>query len=125
MGEPCSPAVQCMLNSTPSSTSSSPTPNQHRQRALRSSFPFEGELKGCGWNCRSLYAYGSIFSIRFAAKLVADHDFLALFETRETQERKATLNQHIPSHCKYFSSFIDQYKGGIGLFVKREFSRTI
>ena len=46
---------------------------------------------------------------------------MALFETRETQERKATLNQHIPSHCKYFSSFIDQYKGGIGLFVKREF----
>ena len=53
-------------------------------------------------------------------KLASAHDFLALFETRETEERKATANQHL-HEFKYFSSYIDQYKGGVGLLVWERF----
>ena len=47
-----------------------------------------------------------------------------LGETRDTLERKAGLDHHIFSNCVYLSSFIDRYKGGVGLLVKHDFLKN-
>ena len=89
--------------------------------ATGTTFPFTERFTGCGWNCRSLYAYEKLNTIRHVEKIAAQHDFACLFETRETLVRKANLDHHLQAEHMYYSSFIDQYKGGVGLVVKRSF----
>ena len=55
------------------------------------------------------------------AALAQRCDLLVLTETRETLERKTTfVKQYYRSHW-YVSSFIDQFKGGIGILIKHSF----
>jgi hypothetical protein len=84
-------------------------------------FPFTERFTGCGWNCRSLYACEELHTIHHAERLSAQLDFVALFETVETMERKATLEHHLQAEHAYYSSFTDQYKGGVGLVIKHSF----
>ena len=84
-------------------------------------FPFTDSFTGCGWNCRSLYAYDELDTIHHLGELTAQHDFVGVSETRETLERKTTLGHHLQTNHKYYTSYIDQYKSGIGLVVKRSF----
>jgi exonuclease III len=79
------------------------------------------DFSGCGWNARSLYAYEALDTSRHVERLASQHDFVGLSETRETAERKATLDHHLNDEYKYFSSYIDQYKGGVGLVVNQRF----
>lgn len=62
-------------------------------------------------------------TIQHVERLASQHDFVALSETRETLERKATLDHHLSGEYEYFSSYMDQYKGGVGLVVKKQFLR--
>jgi hypothetical protein len=53
--------------------------------------------------------------------LAAKHDFVGLTGTQETEERRSTIDHHILNQNMYFSSYIDQFKGGISLVIKRTF----
>jgi hypothetical protein len=87
------------------------------------SFPFAGRFRGAGWNTQSLFAYGQEDTQRYTLDLATKHDFIALSETRGTVERSASLEWEQHAEYDYFFSDLDQYKGGIGLLLKRSFLR--
>jgi endonuclease/exonuclease/phosphatase family metal-dependent hydrolase len=84
-------------------------------------FPFSGDFKGVTFNTQSLYAYEALDTIDAVARIAQPVDFAILSETRETAERKATLDHRLLSDHLYFSSFLDAHKGGIGILVKKTF----
>ena len=75
------------------------------------------------FNCQSLYAYDSIDTIEAVEQLSSKYEFTILSETRETMERKATLDHRLLRQHEYFSTYIDQFKGGVGILVKKEFMK--
>ena len=88
-----------------------------------SNFPFTGQFRGAGWNAQSLFAYGQEDTQRYILGLASKHDFTGLSETRGTVERSASLGWLQHAEFDYFFTDLDQYKGGIGLLVKRSFLR--
>ena len=84
-------------------------------------FPFIGPFQGAGWNCQSLFAYGREDTQKYVLELACKHDFMGLFETRETEERHAAIGSAFFADHEYFHSDLDQFKGGIGLLVKKVF----
>lgn len=72
-------------------------------------------------NCHSLFAHGRTDMEQFVTEVVAEHDFIALFETRSTDARNVSLDWEFRSEhsqYSYLHSDIDQYNGGIGLLIK-------
>ena len=64
-------------------------------------------------------------TIMAVGKLFHDHDFTCIAETRENFERKALMKDFIKQwDCAYFSSYIDQYKGGVGIVIKNAFLKS-
>ena len=59
--------------------------------------------------------------MEYVNTLMRSHDFGVVTETRETRERKMSIDFQFLRDCKYFSDHIDQYKGGIGIFIKNSF----
>ena len=86
-----------------------------------SSFPFIDSLQGACYNCQSLFAHGRGDTQRFVLHLLHQLDFIGLTETRSTPERLTTLDPRFHTDCLYLESSIDQFKGGIGLLLKRSF----
>ena len=82
--------------------------------------PFTGAFRRMCWVSRSLLAYDNTNTWRYALGLAADHDFMALTETRLTPKRDKFARDHLPNTI-VVSSFLDQYKGGLGLLVKKTF----
>ena len=76
------------------------------------------------FNCQSLYAYDSIDTIEAVEQLSSKYEFTILSETRETMERKATLDHRFLCQHEYFSTYIDQFKGGVGILVKKVFEKN-
>ena len=68
-----------------------------------------------------MYANGLSAKIRYVDSLLERYDFVGITETRETAERKATVQDHICSDSLYFSSYIDARSGGVALLLKKTF----
>ena len=68
-----------------------------------------------------MYAYDIKDTIEAVAALSSGCDFTTLSETRETSERKATLDHRLLTSQLYFSSFIDQFKCGVAILAKTSF----
>lgn len=84
-------------------------------------FPFAGVFTGVAYNCQSLYAYERTDTVNAVARIASSKDFTILSETRETQERKATLDYRLLSDHVYYSSYLDAHKGGVGILGKKCF----
>ena len=76
-----------------------------------SKFPFAGVFTGVAYNCQSLYAYEKTDTINAVARIAALNDFTLLSETRETQERKATLDHRLLASHMYFLHLLMPTKG--------------
>ena len=87
----------------------------------RKDFPFTGAFKGFTWNCRSLLAAGSTQKLEFVTKLMQHHDFCILTETRLTDQRMHFRDSKICSGFWIQSTYIDQYKGGVTIMIKKRF----
>ena len=91
----------------------------HEQQGMNR--PDSGTLSGVSWNCRSLWAQNEADTIRFIEYLLTAHDYAALQETRETDERMAFLRQVLPDNIKIFSTGISQFSGGVAIIVTTSF----
>ena len=58
--------------------------------------------------------------MKHVAQLTGKYDFCVLTGTRETYERRAVLSKHLFTEFEYFSSSIDQFKGGISPLIKKQ-----
>ena len=84
-------------------------------------FPYSGEFRGTAYNTQSLYAYEIADTINAVARIAQPADFTIVSETRETAERKASLDHRLLSDHTYFSSYLDAHKGGVGILIKKAF----
>jgi len=84
-------------------------------------FPYLGALAGVTWNCRSLCGQQSSAKVHFVSKLLAKHDFVVLSETRQSVERELFTEGILSSTVTIYSSFLDTYKGGVCIIVKKSF----
>ena len=80
--------------------------------------PYAGPLKLALWNCRSLWAQGTTETIYFVMQLTHAHSVTVLTETRESKERLVFLKSKLPGDLQYFSSRLDQFKGGVAIIVQ-------
>ena len=84
-------------------------------------FPYTGDFRGVSCNTQSLYAYEQLYTIDYVADLCEKHDFGVLSETRETLERKKTLDHRLLAGNHYFSSYLDQFKGGVAIVLSKSY----
>ena len=82
---------------------------------------FHDGMKGCIWNCRSLWAREASDTFKFVLQLAAVHDFVILVETRETKTKRQITLAKLPAEFTYFSSRISARRGGIAIIVKNSF----
>ena len=82
--------------------------------------PYVGDVSGICWNCRSLCSREVSAKNDFIIKLLERYDFIVVTETRQTSARELFLKDKLPKDLEVFSTYLDQYKGGVSVIVTRK-----
>ena len=84
--------------------------------------PLTKDFRGCTWNAQALFAAKATRhfpKLRYAARLLKQHDWLCLQETHSTSGKCDAVR--LPDSCKAYWSHGTRSQAGVGILVSRTF----